>query len=150
MTDDRGSAPGPDLPKRPPPFKPTTPPSLGMPKSGGSVRGLGEKFQAGGPTGTGRLRVPISVSPCRDGAELTLALDYDSGQGHGPFGTGWRLSVPSITRRTDKGIPRYADAEESDVFILSGHEDLVPVLTADGTNWVREPAQDGPYRVDAY
>jgi RHS repeat-associated protein len=36
--------------------------------------------------------------------------------------------VPSITRKTDKGLPRYTDAEESDVFILSGVEDLVPVL----------------------
>jgi Salmonella virulence plasmid 65kDa B protein len=150
MTEDRGSGPAPDLPKRPPPFKPTAPPTLGLPKSGGSVRGLGEKFQAGGPTGTGSLRVPIAVSPCRDEAEPALALEYDSGQGHGPFGTGWRVSVPSITRRTDKGLPRYVDAEESDVFILSGHEDLVPVLTADGGAWVRVPAQDGLYRVDAY
>ena len=93
MTEDSGSGPAPDLPKRPPPFKPTTPPSLGLPKSGGSVRGLGGKFQAGGPTGTGSVRVPIAVSPCRDGAEPVLALEYDSGQGYGPFGTGWRVSV---------------------------------------------------------
>jgi RHS repeat-associated protein len=150
MTEENGSRSALDPPKRPPPFKAATPPSLGLPKSGGSVRGLGEKFQAGAPTGTGSLRVPIAVSPCRDGAEPALALEYDSGQGRGPFGTGWRISVPSIIRRTDKGIPRYADAEESDVFILSGHEDLVPVLTADGGDWVHELAQDGLYRVDAY
>ena len=36
--------------------------------------------------------------------------------------------MPSITRKTDKGLPQYRDAEESDVFILSGAEDLVPVL----------------------
>ena len=101
MTEDSGSGPAPDLPKRPPPFKPTTPPSLGLPKSGGSVRGLGGKFQAGGPTGTGSVRVPIAVSPCRDGAEPVLALEYDSGQGYGPFGTGWRCprrAYPAQTR----------------------------------------------------
>ena len=30
--------------------------------------------------------------------------------------------------KTDKGIPRYQDAEESDTFILSGTKDLVPSL----------------------
>ena len=49
-------------------------------------------------------------------------FSYDSGAGNGPFGFGWSfLSV--ITRKTDKGLPRYQDAEESDVFILSGAED---------------------------
>ena len=60
--------------------------------------------------------------------DLQLSLSYDTGAGNGPFGFGWHLSLPSITRKTDKGLPRYQDAEESDVFILSGAEDLVPVL----------------------
>ena len=38
------------------------------------------------------------------------------------------LSLPAITRKTDKGLPQYHDAEESDVYVLSGAEDLVPVL----------------------
>ncbi len=46
---------------------------------------------------------------------------------------GWHLSVPQITRKTDKGLPRYDDAGESDVFVLSGAEDLVPTLRADTT-----------------
>ena len=54
------------------------------------------------------------------------------GSGNGPFGFGWSLSVPAITRKTDKGLPQYLDGDESDVFILSGAEDLVPVLDADG------------------
>ena len=41
------------------------------------------------------------------------------------------FSLPSITRKTDKGLPQYLGAEESDVFILSGAEDLVPVLKQD-------------------
>src|SRR5207244_11155783 len=37
---------------------------------------------------------------------------------------------PAIAGKCDKGLPRYEDdeEEESDVFILSGAEDLVPVL----------------------
>ncbi len=56
---------------------------------------------------------------------------------------------PSITRKTDKGLPRYLDAEESDVFILSGAEDLVPVYRQDpdGT-WVAAiPGTSGRRRV---
>ena len=58
-----------------------------------------------------------------------MALGYDSGSGNGPFGFGWTLGLPAITRKTDKGIPRYADDdEEEDTFILSAAEDLVPAL----------------------
>ena len=41
------------------------------------------------------------------------------------------LSLVRRMRKTDKGLPKYQDALESDVFILTGAEDLVPVL-ADG------------------
>lgn len=131
-------------------FEPAAPPPLNLPKSGGALRGIGEKFQTGGPTGTGNFEVKLPVSPCR-GAEPALSLQYDSGHGAGPFGIGWTTSVPNITRRTDKGIPRYFDALESDIFILSGQEDLVPELTTSPTgDWVRQTAVDGDYRVDAY
>jgi hypothetical protein len=46
---------------------------------------------------------------------------------------GWSAAVPSIQRKTDKQLPRYADADESDVFMISGAEDLVPALKTDGT-----------------
>ena len=47
-------------------------------------------------------------------------------------GFGWSLSLSSITRKIDKGLPQYQDADESDVFILSGVEDLVPILDTNG------------------
>lgn len=103
-------------------------PSLSLPKGGGAIRGMGEKFAANPVTGTGSMTVPIFTSPGRSGFGPQLSLSYDSGSGNGPFGFGWSLSLPSITRKTDKGLPQYRDAEESDVFILSGSEDLVPVL----------------------
>jgi hypothetical protein len=64
------------------------------------------------------------VFPGRNGFQPQLALAYSTGQGNGPFGLGWNLSIPALTRRTEKGVPRYADR---DVFVLSGAEDLVPV-----------------------
>ena len=108
-------------------------PRIEIPKGGGAIRGIGEKFAANPVTGTGSMSVPIATSPSRAGFGPQLALSYDSGAGNGSFGFGWSLSLPAITRKTDKGLPKYQDQEESDVFILSGAEDLVPVLTSDGT-----------------
>ncbi|MDZ4853662.1 MAG: SpvB/TcaC N-terminal domain-containing protein [Nitrospirota bacterium] len=114
-------------------------PTISLPKGGGAIRGMGEKFAANPVTGTGSMSVPIATSPSRSGFGPQLSLSYDSGAGNGPFGLGWNLSLPSITRKTDKGLPRYQDADESDVFILSGAEDLVPILTQNGGGqWVPE------------
>jgi len=110
-----------------------TVPSISLPRGGGAIRGIGEKFTANPVSGTGTMNVPIVTSPARSEFGLQLSLTYDSGAGNGPFGLGWSLSLPSITRKTEKGLPKYHDADESDVFILSGAEDLVPVLAANGT-----------------
>jgi RHS repeat-associated protein len=108
-------------------------PSISLPRGGGAVRGIGEKFAANPVTGTGSMSVPIATSRGRSGFDPQLSLSYDSGSGNGSFGFGWSLSLPSITRKTDKGLPQYNDADESDVFILFGAEDLVPMLNPDGT-----------------
>src|SRR3984885_11003504 len=113
-----------------------TPPHVSLPKGGGAIRGIGGKFAANPVTGTGSLTVPIAMSPGRSGFGPQLSLSYDSGAGNGPFGLGWSLSLPAITRRTDKGLPVYDDANtpdgcESDIFVLSGSEDLVSVLVED-------------------
>jgi hypothetical protein len=113
-------------------------PAISLPKGGGAIRGIGEKFAANPVTGTGSMTVPIATSPGRSGFGPQLSLSYDSGAGNGPFGIGWHLSLPTITRKTDKGLPRYFDAEDSDIFILSGAEDLVPVLVSQDGNWGRE------------
>src|SRR5512135_2369509 len=118
-------------------------PSISLPKGGGAIRGIGEKFVANPVTGTGSMTVPIATSPGRSGFGPQLSLSYDSGAGNGPFGLGWSLSLPSITRKTDKGLPQYRDSEESDVFILSGAEDLVPVLVRRASGqWGRETIAD--------
>jgi hypothetical protein len=113
-------------------------PSLSLPKGGGAIRGIGEKFTANPVTGTGAMTVPIATSPGRSGFGPQLSLSYDSGAGNGPFGIGWSLSLPAITRKTDKGLPQYRDAEESDVFLLSGSEDLVPLPELQSHAWNRQ------------
>lgn len=104
---------------------------------------MGEKFAANPVTGTGTLAVPIACSPGRAGFGPQLALSYDSGAGNGPFGFGWSLALPTITRKTDTGLPQYQDGirgqPDSDLFLLSGAEDLVPVFARDEFgNWGRD------------
>jgi RHS repeat-associated protein len=113
----------------------STAPTIALPKGGGAIRGMGEKFAANPVTGTGSMTVPIATSPGRTGFGPQLSLSYDSGAGNGSFGFGWNLALPAITRKTDKGLPQYLDAVESDVFILSGAEDLVPVLMPNGSRF---------------
>jgi RHS repeat-associated protein len=133
-------------------------PHLALPKGGGALRGIGETFTANLVTGTGAVTVPIPLSPGRSGFGPRLSLAYNSGTGSGLFGFGWQLSLPSITRRTDKGLPRYDDApvmrdtRDTDIFLLSGAEDLVPLLARDGDGDWRvpdAPDRDG-YAVQAY
>jgi RHS repeat-associated protein len=112
-------------------------PQISLPKGGGAIRGIGEKFGANPVTGTASTTVPIATSPGRSGFGPQLALSYDSGAGNGPFGFGWHVTFPSVTRKTDKGLPKYRDEIESDVFILSDAEDLVPVLVERNGEWQR-------------
>jgi len=135
-------------------------PSVPLPKGGGALRGMGDKFSTSPATGTCSLSIPISTSPGRNGFGANLSLSYDSSAPNGPFGLGWVLSVPSISRKTDKGIPQYRDpaGPGSDTFIITGSEDLVPELApgaGSSTEWTRPaPAvktSDGiQYNVYAY
>src|SRR3979411_1177348 len=90
-----------------------SPASITLPKGGGAIKGIGEKFAANPVTGTGSMTIPLPVSPGRSGFTPGLALSYDSGAGNGPYGFGWSLGYPTITRRTDRGLPQYLDYQES-------------------------------------
>ena len=118
---------------------------LSLPTGGGAIKGIGETFQADPFTGTASFAVPIVTSPGRSGFGPKLALQYSSGHGNGVFGLGWQLSIPRVTRKTEKGLPRY---EDDDVFVVSGAEDLVPQFKPGTT----EPEQStrGTFMVDRY
>ena len=102
-----------------------------LPNGGGALQGIGETFKPDLFTGTGNFNVPLALPAGRNGFQPQLALSYSTGNGNGPFGLGWTLSVPEVSRKTSKGVPRYRDdainPTERDTFIFSGAEDLVPV-----------------------
>lgn len=117
---------------------PATPAAVSLPKGGGAIHGIGEKFGANPVTGTGSITVPVAASAGRSGFGPSLALEYDSGARNGIFGIGWSVSLPAITRRTDRGVPRYGE-DPADTFVLSGAEDLVEYLGRTGGGRQPEP-----------
>ncbi|KAG4442598.1 hypothetical protein IFR05_001928 [Cadophora sp. M221] len=134
---------------QPPAYDNFVTPAISMPKGGGAIRSIGERFQANALTGTATINIPIATTPGRGGFGPSLELTYDSGNGNGPFGFGWSSPVAAVTRKTSTGIPRYLDHRESDVFLLSGSEELVPVLGADGSRYERPETALG-FRVNRY
>lgn len=120
--------------------------TISLPKGGGALQGIGEKFSPDLHTGTANFSVPLEIPPGRNGLQPQLTLGYSTGSGNGSFGLGWSLGVPSVARKTSKGLPRYRDDSplevERDVFILSGAEDLVPVEISIGATRYR-PRTEG-------
>jgi RHS repeat-associated protein len=129
---------------------PFAPPQITLPRGGGAIRGIDEKFSANPVTGTGSLIIGLPLSPGRSGFEPKLSLNYDSGTGNGIFGMGWNLSIPSITRRTDKGLPQYHDDAESDIFVLSGAEDLVSVFGEESDRMEFDEFERDGHRIKRY
>jgi RHS repeat-associated protein len=119
---------------------------IALPQGGGAQRGIGESFAPDLQTGTGNFTVPLSLPAGRNGFGPSLNLSYSTGNGNGPFGLGWGLSVPGVARKTSRGVPRYRDTAENsaewDTFILSGSEDLVPVVKDNGVSHFR-PRTEG-------
>lgn len=121
---------------------------ISLPKGGGAQRGIGEKFSPDLQTGTGNFTVPIVLPTVRNGFQPQISLIYTSGNGNGPFGLGWTLNIPGIVRKTSHGLPRYRDELPDiinwDTFILSGAEDLVPVLQQSAASGYRfRPRTEG-------
>ncbi len=127
-------------------------PSISLPSGGGAIRGIDEKLTVNQATGTASLTVGVYTSPARQGFGPALALSYDSGGGNGPFGLGWHLGIPTITRKTSKGLPQYDDEHDTDVFVLAGAEDLVPLRDNSGAPQPARLRRAGSrtYRVRAY
>jgi RHS repeat-associated protein len=130
------------------------PPVITVPKGGGALRSIGEKFDTNPATGTGALTIPVPISPGRTGFTPTLNLNYDSGHGNGQLGLGWQLDLPAVTRKTDRGVPRYVIEPEpngcdetgdlssatppADTFLAPSGDDLVPVLARRHGRWSRQ------------
>jgi hypothetical protein len=117
--------------------------SVSLPKGGGAIRGMGEKFAANPVTGTGALSIPVATTSGRSGFGPQLSQAYDSGSGNGPFGFGWNLSLPAIIRRTDKGLPQY-ETRRSQTFIAAATLAGAGVPVPPDPSLANEPARAQP------
>jgi len=133
-------------------------PSIALPKGGGSIRGIDEKFSVNAINGTSSFSIPLPFSKARS-LSPALNISYNSGTGNGIFGLGWNLGLSSIKRKTDKCLPQYDD--EADTFLFSDAEDFVPELKkdldgsfirlADGSYVINErDSDDGLFRIISY
>jgi RHS repeat-associated protein len=119
-------------------------PTINLPKGGGAIKSIDEKFSVNAVNGTAAFSIPLPVSAAR-GVTPALTLTYNSGSGNGIFGLGWDAGLPSIKRETSKGLPRYYDAIDSDIFLFSEAEDLVPDLQRK-----EQPSADNLYTIRYY
>src|SRR5690606_6153095 len=92
-------------------------PRVELPRGGGALRGSGERFAANASRGTGTLARRVPRSPAR-AVPASRGLSHDSGGGNGPCGLGFELSVPEISRRTDRGLPLYGDGRKRETDTL--------------------------------
>ena len=121
-------------------------PTISLPKGGGALRGIDEKFTVNAANGTAAFSLGLPFSHSRSAFGPALTLGYNSGGGNSPFGLGWAAEPGAIQRRTDKKLPTYDNAHGEDVFQLAGVEDLVPVLEQVGSTWVPVVSADGLVR----
>ncbi len=117
-------------------------PSVNLPKGGGAIRGIDEKFTTNAVNGTCQFSIDLPFSPAR-GTSPALSLIYNSGAGNGVFGLGWALNLPSIKRRTEKELPQYLDDCDSDTYLFSAAEDLVPEFKKDISGSLISDGQGG-------
>ncbi|MBR7199114.1 SpvB/TcaC N-terminal domain-containing protein [Pseudomonas sp. 14A] len=93
-----------------------------------SIATIGKSWSAVGPTGTAGFELPIPASVGR-GFDPQMTLSCSSQSGNSAFGLGWNLGLSQISRRTNKGVPRYSEHDE-----IIGH---------DGEVWMPELDDDG-------
>src|SRR5262245_9112200 len=90
--------------------------------SGGGIRSIGDAFQPNLAMGGGSYKVPIELPAGPGGLSPKLDLVYNTGQGNGPFGLGWALTVPFIERKRKSAVAPEGERE----YTVSGAQPLVP------------------------
>ncbi len=132
----------------------STAPTISLPKGGGAIRGIGEKFAANPVTGTGSMSVPIATSPGPLGFRPAALPVLRLGRRQRPVRL--RLEpLPSCRSpaRPTRALPQYLDAggfgrlhplrrrrpgarvpAGLDGTWVAGHR-----VPADATVWVRDP-----------
>ncbi len=124
-------------------------PAIGLPKGGGAIRGLDAVFAAAGATGGAGMRVALPLPADRTGAPPAVGLVYTTQGANGPFGRGWALTIPAITRKVSQGIPRYFPGAQEDTYLLDGSE-LVPSFTSTDNGYAPDIVEEDGFRYERF
>ncbi len=57
-------------------------PSVSLPKGGGAIKSIDEKFSVNAVNGTGALNIPLPVAAARQETAPSMSLSYNSGSGN--------------------------------------------------------------------
>jgi len=99
-----------------------------LPKGGGAIQSIGKGWGAIGAHGAASYEIALPISPGR-GFTPSLSLRYNSSIGNSVFGIGWEVALPSVARRTSKGVPGYTEEDE--------------IIGPSGVVWLPERDQKG-------
>ncbi len=100
-------------------------PQISLPKGGGAIKVINETLSVNPVNGTASFSIPLPFSLARDASPI-LSLSYNSCSDNGIFGMGGSLGLSTIKRKTENELIQYLDAIDSDTYLFSGAEDLVP------------------------
>jgi len=123
---------------------PIEPPKIDV-KEGGKVSGYGEKFEVNLVSGTPSFSFPVVTPEIRD-TKASVSLNYNGAKQNGPYGIGFSVKNQTVSRLTDKGVPRY---DSKDRFQISGTE-LTPKYDLGDGEWVKDERHEADYTVIRY
>src|SRR6185312_10517011 len=66
-------------------------PIITLPKGGGALKKIDEKFNVNAANGTASFSVALPFSKTRSNFIPAMSLNYNSGSGNSEFGLGWSL-----------------------------------------------------------
>ncbi len=95
---------------------------VSLPEGPGSLEGVGENVDIDPNMGLMSYHIPIEVPEGFPGLTPALSLTYSSAGGNSVVGVGWELHAPFIERTSNRGLPRYTDADR---FAADGSAQLV-------------------------
>ena len=121
-----------------------------LPVGGGAIRGIDESFTANPATGSASFSITLPISAGRRASLLICRCRTTAGAGTDRSAWGGASACRRSPRRLDRHLPLYDDATP-DVLVLSGQDDLVPVLEPDNTGaWQHTTVARDEYDIDLY
>lgn len=125
--------------------------NIELPKSGGAIQGMNEEVTVNPSMGSCHSSIPLPFLDNRHNFVPPVSILYNSTNGNGVLGIGWELNYPSIARNTSKVLPKYQDESDSDTFVLSGCDELVPFINKnDDGSWSKAVLELGTLTITRY